>query len=493
MRGDLHKKCKEMSAKFQTNTAPTRLLYIPRGSPARLCETPQGEYPAYVALSYCWGKNEHQKNSQTMNANFEDRLREIDSFRLPQTIVDAIEVTQSLSLSYLWVDALCIIQDNQQDRQKEIDNMANIYRGATITIVAACAAESTEGFLGDRKLAEVYGHWFRLPYRHTRKNDNGYVLLSANPNYDTFRDPIDKRAWTMQEEILSLRLLRFGSKQTVWRCLEGWQFDGGDCPQSEYADRSYNVTSPYEVQRVQSMLASEGNKGAWDAATSWQKTIENYTRRELTNAADRLPACAAMAQIYSEIRGFEASDYLAGLWKSDIASELLWYRLEEHRPKERKDTNNSGPTWSWASLNMPIEFFSRYLLQDYAAHAKVELVDSDMIYESENHKYSGVKSGCLRLNGVMKQASWDGCCLRQRNDCGEILPGTIHWDLPMEFIPRNVWCFEISSSKFSLSLVLDSDFNELEFRRVGLFECWNKGELKNAWFNEAERQVITIY
>ncbi|PVH92456.1 HET-domain-containing protein [Periconia macrospinosa] len=163
----LHKECKEMSRKSQTTAAPARLLYISKGSPVRLCEIPEAECPKYVALSYCWGKNEHQKNSQTIKANFKDRLQEVESSQLPKTIVDAIEVTQSLGLPYIWVDALCIIQDDQEDRQKEIANMANIYRSATITIVAACAEESTEGFLGVRKLAEAYGGWFRVPYRAT--------------------------------------------------------------------------------------------------------------------------------------------------------------------------------------------------------------------------------------------------------------------------------------------------------------------------------------
>jgi hypothetical protein len=66
---------------------------------------------------------------------------------LPQTIQDAISVTHRLGIRYLWVDALCIIQDNPIDKSTEINAVGANYKNATLTISAASAASVELGFL----------------------------------------------------------------------------------------------------------------------------------------------------------------------------------------------------------------------------------------------------------------------------------------------------------------------------------------------------------
>jgi hypothetical protein len=139
----------------KNDTVPTRLLHIRPNSQAHLCTVPQGKDTLYAALSYRWGETQQQKDGRTMRANLHDRYGRINISQLPQSIIDAVKVTQTLELSYLWVDALCIVQDDPLDCASEISKMASIYRGATVTISAASAKDSTEGFLGNRDLMKA--------------------------------------------------------------------------------------------------------------------------------------------------------------------------------------------------------------------------------------------------------------------------------------------------------------------------------------------------
>jgi len=98
----------------------------------------------YATLSYCWGQTSQFKATK---ANIEDLYRGFRLDNLSQTVRDAVEVTRSLGLPYLWVDALCIIQDDEDDKSREIELMATIYKNAAVTIAALSASGTTEGFL----------------------------------------------------------------------------------------------------------------------------------------------------------------------------------------------------------------------------------------------------------------------------------------------------------------------------------------------------------
>lgn len=234
-----------------------------QNSELRLCTVPQGEHPPYVALSYCWGTSQQQKDARTTRENVDYRHGGIDISQLPQSIKDAIEVTRKLELSYLWVDALCIVQNDPIDVKSELAKMASIYRGATITISAASANDSTEGFLKNRDLKRAYGNLFQLPYHNKRPDGvvEGMVFLSEHPVADTHEENIDQRAWTFQEDMLSLRLLRFGSKQTTWRCPTysvAKRIDGGGCPTLINKDHAVAVNEPYRKTEVQLEISSSG-------------------------------------------------------------------------------------------------------------------------------------------------------------------------------------------------------------------------------------------
>src|SRR3954452_14892826 len=103
----------------------------------------------YTALSHCWGAA--GGHLVTMTANLKQMSRGIPIEEIPKTYIDAFEITRSLGVRYIWIDALCIIQDDPEDWQLESAKMCDIYRNAYYTIAASAAASNDHGcFIGQQ-------------------------------------------------------------------------------------------------------------------------------------------------------------------------------------------------------------------------------------------------------------------------------------------------------------------------------------------------------
>jgi hypothetical protein len=140
----------------------------------KLVNTGYGELQPYVALSYCWGTG--QTLITTTRENLATHRDEIPFERLPRTITDAITITRDLSIQFLWVDALCIVQDSLdgEDWQRESAKMGSIYGNAYATIAAEISEKCTDGFSNERnraRAAPLQETPFRLP--------NGEVIGSV--------------------------------------------------------------------------------------------------------------------------------------------------------------------------------------------------------------------------------------------------------------------------------------------------------------------------
>ena len=108
---------------------------------------PNGTTGYYTALSHCWGS---EQNFTTTHSTLNERRNSIQYHDLPKTFRDALKVTKAIGLRYLWIESLCIIPDNQQDWEKELAKMGNVYSNAYLIIVGARAASDIERFLSDR-------------------------------------------------------------------------------------------------------------------------------------------------------------------------------------------------------------------------------------------------------------------------------------------------------------------------------------------------------
>lgn len=183
----------------------------------------------YVALSYVWGGPQRER----LELSNIETLAQPGSLnrQLPQTIEDAILLTESLGITYLWVDALCIVQDDDADKKIQIGSMGQIYGFAHLTVVVASGSNVHSGLpglrLGTRSLNQE--EVVVLPSTSTDAAGNSIPGLSlmttldplSNPNEHYMeRMPWNSRGWTMQERVLSRRVLVFMPEQVYWICRE---------------------------------------------------------------------------------------------------------------------------------------------------------------------------------------------------------------------------------------------------------------------------------
>jgi hypothetical protein len=164
-----------------------------------------------VALSYCWGGD--QKIKLETRHILDGKPWHLPEDLLPQTILDAVVTTRNLGIEYLWIDALCIIQDDDQDKAKEIGSMGSIYKNATLTISVAGSDSVTKSFLGPRLLSTAA--WLPFLQPDGTLEELGIVDQGANWSEE---EPLEKRMWTLQETWLSPCLLSCQEQDITWRC-----------------------------------------------------------------------------------------------------------------------------------------------------------------------------------------------------------------------------------------------------------------------------------
>jgi hypothetical protein len=367
-------------------------------STARLRNSLENEKAQYASLSYCWGSG--GKQITTTNSNLHDHLLALPS-QLPQTISDAIEVCRKIGIRYLWIDALCIIQDNSGDMLDQIDKMGSIYKNSTVTIVAASAERVTDGFLLDEKPYEPIA---QLPIFiddstsgmiHLRMQDSDYIYSSD--------EPVFQRAWTFQELLLSPRALIFDSSQLTLKCIQqgiepvldtyvNFNFGCSDLPVSifglvdeNYDRRDTQASRDFYLEITQNRI--------------WKEVIHEYSTRDLTLFDDRLPALAGIA---TELAKSWNDIYLVGFWKKSILKHLGWYRYRGYS-RHTGNSKNFGslhctkrirsPSWSWVTAPYPV-------LVNECEHLDAKLIDSGVVPESEKSPFGKVKNAFIALEAL---------------------------------------------------------------------------------------------
>ncbi|KAI8716603.1 HET domain-containing protein [Fusarium sp. LHS14.1] len=243
---------------------PSRLIEVGKDSQTiRLVSTTIIATPTWAALSYCWGG---PQKMETTIQNVAARQNGFLISDLPLTIRDAIFVCRKLAISHIWIDSLCIIQDDQNDKVQELAKMPDIYQGALITISASSSSACTEGFLHDRS-PYLPGVAFPLKYH----DDYGMAQVISIDGFKT--EPIDTRAWTFQEQVLSER---------------------------------------------------------------WVDQMSQYSSRSLTFQRDKLNAIAGVASRFAQASGLLSTEYIIELWRPVLISGLLWYTAR-HEAQEEND------------------------------------------------------------------------------------------------------------------------------------------------------------
>jgi hypothetical protein len=404
---DRHHTCGKF---YQPRDLPTRLLDLmppsldKENSDSIYLVSSKGHSGIYAALSYCWGTSKAQK---TTKSTFESRLNGISIAFLPRTIRDAVYLCRMLKIRYLWVDALCIVQDDAIDWALEASNMANIYSLASLTISAAIAADASEGFLG--RLNNRRSPW--IEWKDPRSGVTGRVHFRSESTWSDILDednPLFKRGWTLQERLLSKRVLYFG-KHMAWECREGIADEVGD---TRYSDLEKSVVaapaSPYTMRDIQKEVHWRARRelvsrdGKFRIFKYWSRIINDFMKRDLTNPNDKLPALSGLAK---DVMHRTGDCYFAGLWLSCLPESLLWHRGPEGYLQPAP--HYRAPSWSWAAMEGRIDRWRHEnRLVDagtrYEGHAEIQVRDIAVDYYQEN-SLGAIKSGFVVLSGPMKE------------------------------------------------------------------------------------------
>ncbi|KAH7348868.1 hypothetical protein BKA65DRAFT_550936 [Rhexocercosporidium sp. MPI-PUGE-AT-0058] len=260
--------------------------------------------------------------------------------------------------------------------------MAHIYEGALLVIAASWAKTIHNGFLqnfpphGYEDPEQV----FQLRYLNDLGTISDTVLA---PAHQEGIDYLSERGWAFQERLCAKRILKYASTCVSWACHSALVCD----------------RKCYECAKWGESLA-----GAWkDERDSWKKMVMEYSARKLSVAQDRLRTIAGIAERRHQLLIREGGDvYLAGLWKSSLLTEMLWY-VRGDQEFIRQPLTYLAPSWSWASDLQHISY-----LGSWSYHVpRVEIIEAAVEYASSLGTYGLVTSGYVTLRGSIIRGHWN--------------------------------------------------------------------------------------
>ncbi|KAG4436544.1 hypothetical protein IFR05_007982 [Cadophora sp. M221] len=330
----------------------------------------------YFALSYVWGQN--VKMSETLQENYQARVKKggLSSAlgtSLPRTIQDAISLVKSLDGRYLWVDALCIVQDDSVNKQGEINKMDTIYSQAFATIVAVGGLDANSGIPGirpDSRLPQdvqsitISNGSPNLEYISASKSNEQIHLVTTPMSLSLMLETSkwESRAWTFQERLLSKRCIYFSKDWAYFQCNREISNEV-DVDVSIQGPPSRTLENPLnELKLLKNMKEEQVFRGVHSA---YMKLAEKYSVRELSFHADVLNAFSG---VFSVLGGHLQGNTLFGLPAAFIDLALLWTPARKLKRREdvikapgltgdpSQTVQSTCPTWSWAGYIGPVEY-----------------------------------------------------------------------------------------------------------------------------------------
>jgi hypothetical protein len=442
---------------------PSRLVDVGNDEQApHLYETTEGDTGDYICLSHIWGTVKNML--KTEKSSIAERKRGIPMDILPLTFRDAVQFTRNLGYQYLWIDSLCIIQDDPADWEKEAAQMGRIYETSILTLANLQGADASAGCswnpscvltTGINKVSDE-GDPYTVFCREVQPPTSSATWADLKPaGHD---DVLFTRGWTLQESLLSPRLLLFTKKQLIWYCNEHFQEYKNYGLFANYSLKSKKCQhlQPDRQAKMGSLLKDtlqasiEAVSTRWTKDTripkfqfnlgqfrvpdmssipvmgplwaaleffgAWDGIVSEYTRRHLTQGDDKLAAISALAKKCSALT---EAKYLAGIWFDYyyIRDQLLWKPLRNTTPSLPCvgdccfKSRYRAPSWSWASVDGAIEGGCTY--ESMIRSTIFEVLEGDC--STGVDPYGKVTAGFLRARGRVATLSqlgatisWDG-------------------------------------------------------------------------------------
>lgn len=460
-----HTDCELLDSRNCLETYPKRLIWTGTGpKDVKLLETGRRQL-RYVALSYCWGKVGMARGLRLSRKNLAQFQAHIPWNDLLATHQDAIVVCHKLGFQYLWIDALCIEQDNPADKGDEIVNMAAIYSNAYLTIAASGGNDGSKGCFDRRRSihhisvtesdGRKSGVFVRKQIPHVAWDWNVSDAISSARNlfradqgimdhYSLFH-----RGWAFQERQLSRRILHYAPWELVWECLGMTSCECGSMDRfvggsRMLQERRYTAGIPEDIElrcgklersrelarRRNALDCGIDRQGYNDYALryamlghrpdtteksiydQWRDLVSQYSRRNLTFETDALPAIGGLATIWS-FKCKVPDSYLAGMWQSDISRSMLWMCVDD-KTIARPETY-LAPSWSWASIRRTVDWLPSTHTPIYrAAVSKVSctLTDADNPFGQVTAGHMDVKGLVVHATLVNNGSGWTTAYVR---------------------------------------------------------------------------------
>jgi hypothetical protein len=334
---------------------PTRVIDV-RGTP-RLVLTLGRMTGRYAALSHCWG-DPRLHPLKTTCESLPDHLNGIPISTMPQTFRDAVIISRNIGVPFLWIDSLCIVQDDEEDWKKESQLMGDFYQRAYFTIAATDSPDSYSGcFNGvwyqNLPLQSRQLPFYRCSSSSSRLKPAGTFNIGLDwrhPHWKTDMEPpfdwgdlsrksfmisddsglgssvLQSRGWVTQEWILSRRVIHYRTDRIIWHCQVAGEEDCG----AEWDGTQHHVKVDWEF---------------------WRYVVEAHSARNFTFPKDKLISLLGLVSAlkkhheFSIMRPQFQGEHRFGLWAQRLNYDLLWVPIGI-----RADPHHSScPSWSWAS------------------------------------------------------------------------------------------------------------------------------------------------
>jgi len=323
------------------------------------CLVPATSATRYVALSYVWGQ---VQQFQTTTATLPDLLQPngLPVTELPNTIRDAITAARSMGERFLWVDALCIPQDDFAIKHFQIAHMATIYTSAVLTIVAA-SSNNAESLLPG---VQSQSRWLR-PWNSSNSVQLNRPARPALVLKAVDRSLYNSRAWTFQERHLSPRCLCFLDEQVYFQCQKELWCEEPPATNSSRFQNLYQIPGKIDLSlTIMSTVRDWGKnveKAEWDAAFRfYAQVIQDYSWKLLTFPEDVTAAFSGIAATLEQHSGWTITH---GLAEELFDWALLWIPVGgmHRRPQPRSLSESPFPSWSWVGWVGPVSYNLAYV------------------------------------------------------------------------------------------------------------------------------------
>lgn len=378
-----------MQASDNNEWYPTRLIEVESvgNRYARLIITSERR-PAgpYITLSHRWGSAAFLK----LTADRLSKLKEdIPPSELPKCFIDAFSVARKLSVRYIWIDSLCIIQDSHVDWYYEASNMGRVYSHALCNLSATGASDTSEGLFLDQRepLLEP------LQIQMSGEGGSSYLFVDSNyRNIHVSGTPLNRRGWVVQERLLARRVLHFGRHQLLFEC-----FEKNACEQ--YPSGIPTILSS---NFKNTLLQDESSSDYYSRTISaWHRVVEAYTSASFTFPSDKVIALSGLVSMFQTLRPHDS--YLAGLWRSRLTTELAWNVMDCSQADGSASVVSAtyrAPSWSWLKLDGRIN--TQY--PDPDAPSLVSVIEAHVSPAVEGRDSTGeIGQGRIRLAGCLKR------------------------------------------------------------------------------------------